>query len=55
MKCPICNHDMIPDRWGPESTIHGYDCNFCERYFTTVVLEQGIFDKEEGEERGELN
>jgi hypothetical protein len=40
MKCPKCDNKMIPDRWGPGNEIHGYDCDFCERYFTTVILKE---------------
>jgi transposase-like protein len=40
MKCPKCNNKMIPDRWGPGNKIHGYDCDFCERYFTTLILKE---------------
>ena len=47
MKCPKCGREMEPDRWGPENTLHGYTCDFCEMYFTTLVLEAGVFDKDE--------
>ena len=47
MKCPKCGHEMKPDRWDPENTLHGYICDFCERYFTMAVLEAGVFDNED--------